>query len=363
MKKVVIVTWIGVYNYGTALQSFALQYAISRLGFDVCIMDKIQNLSLVDKLKKRVRRLLSPTKVNRNSKQYRMNYFHHKFQNIVRPQNKQSLDKLIKETDVFVSGSDQIWNVTHRYDPLMFLEFAKDKKRISYATSIGTDSIPEQYKEKVIAHLKKYSKISVRESSAAAHLKSLTGRDDIETVLDPTFLLEADNWRNFAKHSDLPIALPQRYILCYFVGNNDYYRQQVRDIKEKTGIPDVIVVLLKESQPCYVDNALVVDNANPNDFVYLIDNATMVCTDSFHATALSINLSIPFVDLLRFQENTSGSQNSRIHNLLAHYNLTKRLYSDKSDEWQEPTDYKSIQTILEKDREKSIKYLSESLIS
>lgn len=363
MRKVVIVTWTGVHNYGTALQSFALQFAISRLGFNVCILDKIHHLSFIDRVRIMMKRLFLRLKKKKNSKAYRMNQFHREFQNIVRPVNRRALDKLINDTDVFVSGSDQIWNVTHRYDPMMFLEFAKEKKRISYATSIGTSSIPEQYRADVINHLKKYSNISVRESSAANYLKTLTGRADIETVLDPTFLLEPVDWHGFAQHSNLHIDLPQKYILCYFIGCNDYYQRQVEDVIEKSGNPNVVIVRLKESQPTCLERALVVDNASPNDFVYLIENAMMVCTDSFHATALSINLSIPFVDFLRFHDDTSESQNSRIHDLLSHYGLTKCLYSETNTSWQEPLYHKRVQEILKKDREESMNYLTKSLIS
>lgn len=45
--------------------------------------------------------------------------------------------------DKFVCGSDQVWCTTTTYvDPLMYLRFAPQEKRIAYAPSLGRDYIP-----------------------------------------------------------------------------------------------------------------------------------------------------------------------------------------------------------------------------
>lgn len=360
-KKIVVVTWTGVHNYGTALQSYSLQYAIEKLGCDVSVMDKIQFTSIAGKIKREIKRILHNIKEDRNGKSYKMRIFHQTFQTIVRPSSKRELRKLVSETDVFVSGSDQIWNTAHKYDPMMFLDFAKDKKRISYASSMGTGEIPEIYRPMIQEHLKYYGNISVREKTAAILLSDLTERNDIETVLDPTFLLDHNEWHLFAKHSRMDVEVPEKYILCYFVGNNLYYKLQVTDVKEKSGINNVVVVLLKGSQPVDFGQTVTVSNASPNDFVRLIENAELVCTDSFHATAISINFSKPFVELLRFSDNSKTSQNSRIYDLLNHYGLSDRLYNNSSSVWLNPINYDGVNTILGLDREKSWAYLRKSL--
>lgn len=360
-KKIVIVTWTGVHNYGTSLQSYSLQFAIKKLGYDVSIMDKIQYTSIVGKIKRLIKGLLYNLKDNPKGKSYKMRIFHQTFQTIVRPSSKRELQRMVSKTDVFVSGSDQIWNTAHRYDPMMFLDFAKDKKRISYASSMGTGEIPEIYRPMIKEHLKYYSNISVREKTAAKLLSDLTGRNDIVTVLDPTFLLDHNEWHLFAKHSRMDVEVPEKYILCYFVGNNSYYKQQVTDVKEKSGINKVVVVLLKESQPVDFGQTVTVGNASPNDFVRLIENAELVCTDSFHATAISINFSKPFVELLRFSDNSKTSQNSRIYDMLSHYGLSDQLYNNSSSVWLNPINYDGVNTILGSDREKSWAYLRESL--
>lgn len=361
MKNVIIVTWTGVHNYGTALQSFALQFAIERMGYRVNIMDKILYGNSLKITYRKARAFLKNRLREKNSKAFKMERFHRKVQHIIRPVNKRGIENVVRQTDIFISGSDQIWNTAHHYSPMMFLDFAKSKKRISYATSIGTETIPEKYKETIKQHLLKYDHISVREESAQKVLSELTKRTDITTVLDPTFLLSEKDWLQFASFSKIGRELPKEYLFCYFVGNNNYYNAQVEDIIKKSRIKDVIIATLKNTTSLSINGAIIFNNADPHDFVHLIKNATLVCTDSFHATAISINLSKQFVALLRFQDKEQTSQNSRIYNLLNHYGLFQYLYTEKSDDWNNIIDYGYVHRILEKDRNSSLKYLEEAI--
>ena len=359
MKNIIIVTWTGVWNYGTSLQSYALQFAIEKLGYNVRILDKIKKESLKGRTLRYYRNLFSLFLRKRNTKNEKMKRFHHNFQKIIRPRTMKHLEKITAKTDVFISGSDQIWNVSHRYDPLMFLSFAEGNKKISYATSIGTSEIPSEYAEIVRNHLISYNHISVREETARKCLSKLTNRHDIVKVLDPTFLLSTKEWVEFASHSE--IEIPQSpYLLCYFVGNNNY-EEQLKDVIRKSGIDNIQIVLLKETLPFRVNGATIIDNANPNDFVSLILNSSLLCTDSFHATAIAINFSKPFVELLRFQEGSVKSQNSRIYDVLDNFGLKDRLYDPQSDKWLMPSDYEHVQETLNKERELSWTYLKKSL--
>ena len=99
----------------------------------------------------------------------------------------------------------------------------------------------------------------------------------------------------------------------------------------------------------------------PFDFPSYIAFADYVITDSFHATAISINLSKKFVEFLRFKDTDGASQNSRIYDLLNHFHLKDRLYDGKDVAWIKDIDYTGIQNILEKDRKRSIEYLVNSI--
>lgn len=158
----------------------------------------------------------------------------HKFQNekynIVSVFSKIECQELILNTDVFVSGSDQIWNAWHSFNPFFFLSFVGDCKRVAYASSMGSNNIPSKYKQEIKTYLSKFSHIGLREQSAVPILQDLLERNDIVQVLDPTFLLSANDWNALASEANIEFVLPDKYILCYFIGNNDFYIQQLLDV-------------------------------------------------------------------------------------------------------------------------------------
>lgn len=354
--NITIVTWTGNNNYGTALQSFALQKALEKKGYNVRILDRFKLLSplhiFISKLKDLFKRSNCLSE-----KQQRMRAFHSRFQNVVKPTTQKQLSKIIETTDVFISGSDQIWNTSHRYDPAMFLSFANGKKRISYASSIGTNDVPLKYRDIVKKHLQEYDHIAVREKTAVDVLSKLTDRKDIIQVLDPTLLLTENDWKEFANNAELYGSTKKPYILCYFIGQNEHYKHQLQKVIEKSGYNSVVIITLKEQCFFTIDGAKVINYASPADFVYLIRHATLVCTDSFHATAIAINSSVNFVEFLRFKDVDNNSQNYRIYDILSHYGLSFKMFTWDSDDWLKDVDYNNVSQILEQDRERAWSYL------
>ena len=367
--KVGLVTWIGMGNFGTTLQSFALHEKLRRMGHDVYFLNISSNFSPVRSTIKYVLRLSGLLKMcwkqkfkaaspGNGAKLYQFvasNY------NIKTPVYPLELRRLTAKTDVFVTGSDQIWNVRYKFDPMMFLSFAGETKRVAYASSIGVASIPQEYRDAVGHLLNKFAHIGVREQSAVKALCDVTGRKDITQVVDPTFLLSPAEWSEICKGAKYEVALPGRFMLCYLIGNNENYPRQVKDIAEKSGIKNVIVIPAVENKEANIEGATIYRQAGPKEFVDLIRRAELVCTDSFHATALSINLSKDFVELLRFKDGDAASQNSRIYDLLDQYGLRGRLYTSDGDVPAGKIDYTTIQETLEADKARSLAFLSDSI--
>ena len=102
-------------------------------------------------------------------------------------------------------------------------------------------------------------------------------------------------------------------------------------------------------------------NLSPPEFVRLLSIATLVCTDSFHASALCINLSKPFVEFMRFDNNDPDSQNCRIFDILGHFGLKDRIFSRDSTTWFQKLDYSRQQAILKQDRLASEAYLRKAI--
>lgn len=367
-KNIVLVTWIGARNYGTCLQCYALYKKLQGLGYDMsllyrkpmrytlktCIKGILRELGLLEILKK-LKYIVFHTPMSlQDIKRAR---FQNKFFTIVELYSKRKENKLISRTDCFIAGSDQIWNTFFMYDPCYFLSFAKGVKKISYASSIGTNGVKDEYRNEVRKHLMEFSHIGVREMEAVNVLSNLTGRNDIVQVLDPTFLLSPEEWKEVANYSIYENKLPKDYILCYLIGKNPWYNEQLHDVQNKLGIIDIIILPAAENPDFRFDDAYIYNDASPVEFVDLLQRAKYVCTDSFHATALSINHSVPFVEFMRFDDSEKNSQNSRIYDVLSHYGLMNRIYNAQSSEWLQQIDFGHVQQILKQDRIKSLNYL------
>ena len=68
----------------------------------------------------------------------------------------------------------------------------------------------------------------------------------------------------------------------------------------------------------------------PNQFVWLIENAEFVVTDSFHASVFSIKMSTPFVSLKRTSDNDKKNMNSRLYTLLNTVGLENRMVDENT---------------------------------
>jgi hypothetical protein len=259
--------------------------------------------------------------------------------------------------DVFCVGSDQVWNAYYKFNSFNFLDFAEDSKRISYASSMGTKDFPEEYKNDIKPLLSKFSHISLREEAGCNAVAKLTGRRDIKKVLDPTFLLDEEDWKHVGDKAEIEFELPKEYILVYLIGNNENYAKQIEYLKQRTGINNIIVIPAVENPNLTIKGAIIYRYAAVAEFIFLLYHATWVCTDSFHATAISINMGKNFTEFLRFKDGDKASQNSRIYDILNTFKLSDRLYTEENINWAKPIDFTKVHSILQALRKDSSEWL------
>ena len=371
MNNITLVTWLGSGNFGTSLQSFALHRKLQDLGYSVTFLSGCpKKFTIKNKIKyvlgligvdlSSIKRIIKGEKLT--PKQKKLKRFIKDNYNLAEAINsKRQLDRIVDSTDVFVTGSDQIWNTVYCFNPFYFLDFAKDKKRIAYASSMGISDFPNEHKQAVKSLLSKFQHVGVREKTAAKAISSLLGRDNIRQVLDPTFLLDKKDWFAISEKAYIEIDINDKYIFCYLIGNNSWYKEQLQDVVASTGIKKVIVVPAVENKDFSVEGATKYDAAGPLEFIKLIKEAAFVCTDSFHATALSLNMEVPFVEFMRFSDDSKGSQNSRLYDILERYNLTYRIYNKTDKRWAEIIDYSAVSNQINNDRKASLDFLVESI--
>lgn len=368
--NIYIVTWQGEGNYGTSMQSYSLYKFLRNRGYkSFYLREFILNDYPGKKTKNMLHSLGLWDFINSfrhkpiTIKEKKLKKFNKTHYHIKEVFTHKEYVRLLASAKAFITGSDQIWNAYHYFNPYFFLNFAQEEKRIAYASSMGPNSFPEQYREEIKSLLSKFSHIGLRESSAVDTVRSLIGKDHhVCSVLDPTFLLTKNEWMKLSEEAKIEFQLPKKYILCYFIGHRTIYADYVESIKKKTGI-ETVILLSAESEPTVpIKQSLFYKDAGPIEFVKLLLNATLVCSDSFHASAMSLNLEKQFVVFERFQNNDIKSQNSRIYDLTQMFCAEEALYRDHNHAVN-ILDYSTITPIINKKREESITVLLNSIES
>lgn len=265
-----------------------------------------------------------------------------------------------KDADLLVTGSDQIWNAfCGGYNPMMFLEFVKHKKCIAYSSSIAQQKIHPSVELRMKKALSKFAHIGVREQDSVGLLNTLLHRTDVKLVLDPTFLLSVKEWETFGEKAQIEFELPKKYIFCYFVGHKrrEEYEVLVNEVKRFTGINDVISLECYNRKYVYGGGRLYLDGG-PYEWVYLLRHASYVCLDSFHATVFSLKFNKEFVHIMKDVDQETGSQNTRMYDILNRYDLIYKNYTGKNaNHWQKTIDYACVNRQLEKDIMESYNFL------
>lgn len=269
--------------------------------------------------------------------------------------------KVVNDTDLFITGSDQIWNpFCGGYNPMMFLEFVADgTKCVAYSSSISQSAIHPVVKDRMRVALQKFDHIAVREQRSVDLLKELLHRDDIRLVVDPTYLLTAKEWEEFGNRAVIEFPVPERYIFCYFVGRKrtDIYERMVQDVKRFTGI-DKVITLDCYNRPKVYGDGMTYQDAGPYEWVYLLRHASYICMDSFHATVFALKFQKEFVHAMKNADTETGSQNTRMYDILSRYGILYKNYSDDSSNgWQQRIDYSRLEPIIENEIKTSMDYL------
>ena len=273
---------------------------------------------------------------------------------------KKQYEEVVNDADLFITGSDQIWNpYCGGFNPMMFLEFAGDKKRVAYSSSIARPEFPKEVRNRAKADLMKFQYIAVREKSSVDMLNNLLGRNNVQLVVDPTYLLSRNEWEDFANRATIEFKVPERYIFCYFVGErHEDYDAMVRDVIQKTGINDVITVDCT-GNPLNYGGGLLYRDGGPYEWVYLLSHASMICMDSFHATVFALKFHIDFVHILKTKSEYSiTSQNSRMYDMFRRYEIGYKFYNSETTDWLKSIDFDKVEKVISKEISSSMNYLS-----
>lgn len=356
--KICTITHHTVPNYGAVLQAYALQTAIKKLGYDTEILnyepERVkrfyhQSLTAQNNLKEFLRHLVYWKRFRSRNKPFRD--FVQKWLQCSAVYSRKALQKKPPYYDLYISGSDQVWNLAlHGNDTTYLLDFVLDNSaKGSYAASFGYAELPQQYIEKTRKYLQDFRYINVREPAGRAIVQNLLGKErTVQCVVDPTFLLERKEWETFVH----PVE-QNNYILvheiCRLKNSYDYAEQLAR----KTGKKVVIIQPFDNIKQMRSSNGVeYIFGASPETFLSLIYNADFVVTSSFHATVFSIIFHKRFFCSFTLGPN---STNSRLQGLLALTGLTDRLTG--MENYNQPIEYNSVDKCIKAEVEASIQVL------
>ena len=379
--KIGVLTW-KLYNFGTALQAYAMVQAVSEniteadecnlLNYNLPGRDPLVigvSLSLKDYLLKVENRILVKRKSNKNKEartlyEQEIKTQHVRFREFY---NEISHDdhKVLEERDYFdqeyekiIVGSDQIWNPKY-FCETYFLDFVSRKKRYSYAPSMGVDFLRNEEKEYLKQKLGngKFQNISVREQTGKKLLQEILPKENIECVLDPTLLFTGIQWSEMLHLSE---ENNDNYILVYTLSDNRWYKEAIKKIQKEIGVEKVIYITPEDNLCFYQETESVIVDAGPVEFVSFIKNAKYIITDSFHGVCFALNFERNFTCLSRFGDKKDiRSENSRLLDLLDSVELKKQFFNSNSVIEIGKIDYEQVSFKLEKLRKQSKEYLKE----
>ena len=253
-------------------------------------------------------------------------------------------DTVNEEYDCFLAGSDQIWNyhfASNRTEDF-FLSFAENGKKNSISASFGVESIPEDKRQLYINGLSGFSHISVREDAGAEIIKDLLGRD-VPVLVDPVMMLDTEEWMRVEKKPRADLSKP--YVLKYYLGEEE---SEIDRWAKDNGYA-IYSLMDPKNGALY--------SSGPGEFLSLIRNAALVCSDSFHCIVFSILFSTPFIVYER--QGKENYMTSRLKTLLGKFGFENRWSQLLTPEEYLACDFTRVKDRLEIERKKFMDYMTE----
>lgn len=347
-RKVGIVTLCGRFNYGNRLQNYAVTRIWQEFGYEpesLVLGERPNAIRLAKHLAKRLLgiKVIAPEDLMSMERLAAFDRFNEK----MATRNLGDIPRqLADEYTLFSVGSDQVWNpelITYN-DDWYFLEFARSEQRVALAPSIGLDSLDAGQARRLARGVRGFEHPSVRERRGAELIKECSGID-AEIICDPTLVLAPEEWRSVA---DGRITPAEPYVFTYLLGGaSDDARKLLDHVTEHGRLP--VVPLSDREKPEEPP-------AGPAEFIDLIDHASHVVTDSFHAAVFSCLMETPLT-IVRRGGDGSGMF-SRLETLAEMLDITGKVYRSEGFHLSFAGDYAGVSERIQSERDHFMSYLS-----
>ncbi|MDR0606077.1 MAG: polysaccharide pyruvyl transferase family protein [Bacteroidales bacterium] len=363
--KTGIITYHNALNAGAVLQAYALQTVLQRLGH------RVEFINYYPQRKYTVRSFIakSPFRMWNNWKDI-INGIRYSNKGIfgqllilgeISYNSESELNEHPPIYDLYIAGSDQIWNAFRTVQKFFFLNFApKGSRKISFAASLGQCKIPDVLHNEIRELLSDFELISVREKNGVDFIQSLLPEKTIYHIQDPTCMLKATDYFSIAE-----IPNERNYIASYMLALLDKGQNKIINlIKQRLNRK---IINLRNPDTCIrlsnAKNSIV----TPRQWLGYMINADFVICSSFHAVMFSLIFHKPFI-VIQPQLTMEQGGNARIHSLLEPIGLINRcVYGTHDSEnniieiLQKNIDWETVDSYLQNGTENSLNYLKRIL--
>lgn len=332
-KLIYTLTFHEVLNVGATLQAYGLQRFLLNEGFESEIINYRPRYFLwqIYRPAKTVSR-----SVIKMRQLFKFARFRRRHLRITR-RSIYSINGLTQFSDclAIICGSDQVWNrrlTGGSYDPVFFLGTPLACQKIAFGASAGGHKLSPD-RTTLVPMLKDFASIGVREDALRRDLVDSGMVSKAETVLDPTFLIR--DWSSVIDRRYVPKDM--KYIASYEVSDDATradFERKVGEIKARLGLP---VIHLGAKPITHAD--LTINILSPGEWLGLLESAYLVCTNSFHGVALSVNLGRGLI----FIPHLDAEKNVRALGLLARTGLDRLTYSGADSDLNRHSDYPQVQ--------------------
>lgn len=336
-------------NFGSVLQAQSLYDFLEELGYDVTVLNYqpyYSNGAVSPKMF--VKKILTNTLFFSSyiARSRRFNKLIRSKKLTAKVTKCEELSKIAKSYDIFMIGSDQVWNPNYLCgkDKAYFLKFTNSANKVSYAASIGTKDVSESDLDRIVNDLSDFKFVSLRENTSCLQLKE-HGLENTKYVLDPVFLHDQAYYKNLESKKNYSSG----YILAYVIHKDKFISQVIDEFARIMKKP--VIQVGGFAKKC--NSSKFPRSAGPAEFLELMDHADFVITSSFHGTAFAHIYNKQFAVVM------PHGNTLRLENILETAGTENRVVTSLEDieRMMKPIDYQIINRRIYNKRNDSIGYL------
>lgn len=339
--RISILTFTHNANFGAAIQCFALSEYLRSKGHEVSLLRirrtpwKAQK-SILKRIRGKIGAIyhlfcdLSYVRLDllmnkRNLARVQDEQFESFYQSYLPPfteacTSDNEMRDALPESDLFIVGSDQVWNPKNAQRQLLmfYFSFLEDQHRIAYAASFGGSeniSLKQEDEVRINELLHRFDAISVRDDVGLRILESRFGLRGIK-VCDPSFLIDPTAYSGIAKESSLN---GKGCLFSFYFTPDKQWHDDVLFLSESLGLKPRVDWQKRRYRGLEYNPIL-----SMPDWLRLIETSDFVLTNSFHCAVFCILFRKQFIVTPSYAGGIG-----RIHSLLRDLGLENRLIEDR----------------------------------